>query len=156
MMLIICRTSPIENANYLIERTNKKFVFKNLLELAQLICSCRISYVYSPVKQGKELQNWITRNPMWVYKYFSRLLEWATISIKLKDKTKKDLSCIKSALYETMRENRSNVNITTAVFRYKKDYTENTTYKTNSELPVEIVIKEYEKYIKWKKELMLV
>ena len=35
-------------------------------------------------------------------------------------------------------------------------YEENTTYKTNSELPVEIVIKEYEKYIKWKKELMLV
>ena len=39
--------------------------------------------------------------------------------------------------------------ISTAIFRYKKDYT-NTTYKTNTELPIAKAIEEYEKYLKWK------
>ena len=38
------------------------------------------------------------------------------------------------------------------VKKYQKQYKENTTYKTNIELPIDICINEYRKYLKWKIE----
>ena len=40
----------------------------------------------------------------------------------------------------------------TVIFRYIKDYTKFTKYKSNSELPINIAVKEYQKYIKYKEE----
>ena len=40
-------------------------------------------------------------------------------------------------------------NAKTAIFRYVKEY-EGTEYPTNTELPIDVAEKEYEKYLKWK------
>lgn len=39
--------------------------------------------------------------------------------------------------------------IKTAIFRYKKDYS-GTTYATDTELPINVAIAEYKKYMEWK------
>ena len=65
MMLIIADKSPQKNFEYLVENTNKNYIFKSLLELAQLVCSCGYSEVYKPIKQGKEIQEWIKNNKLW-------------------------------------------------------------------------------------------
>lgn len=39
--------------------------------------------------------------------------------------------------------------IKTAIFRYKKDYS-GTTYATDTELPIDIAVAEYKKYMEWK------
>ena len=50
MMLIIADKSSQKNFEFLVENTNKNYVFKSLLELAQLVCSCGYSEVYKPIK----------------------------------------------------------------------------------------------------------
>ena len=40
----------------------------------------------------------------------------------------------------------------TAIFRYVKEYEEFTEYSTNAELPIEVAIEEYEKYVEFKKD----
>ena len=69
MFLLILSTNPRDACNLL----PQKIRFKQLIELSQLICSCGISNIYKPVKQGKELQEWILKNKYWVYMYYSRL-----------------------------------------------------------------------------------
>lgn len=39
--------------------------------------------------------------------------------------------------------------IKTAIFRYKKGYS-GTTYATDSELPIDVAVAEYKKYMEWK------
>ena len=114
--------------------------------------SCVVDFGYEKLPTGKEIKAWINKNSYWVYTFAKVLMR----QVNLKEETKIKYNCLLDLLY--LKTERSIIvpNIKTAVFRYKKEYAENTTYKTNSELPVEIVIKEYEKYIKWKKELILV
>ena len=40
----------------------------------------------------------------------------------------------------------------TAIFRYVKEYEEFTEYPTNAELPIDVAVKEYEKYVEFKKD----
>ena len=91
MMLIICDKDPYKAVKYLIANTNKNFVFKQLLELGQLICSCGFSDVYKKINQGKKLQEWIKYNPMWVLRYFTQLYIWCLLNINLKEKTKDNI-----------------------------------------------------------------
>ena len=73
MMLVVAEKNPIENALYIKENTNKNFLFKSLLELGQLICSCGISNVFKRVHRAKEIQKWILNNKLWVYRYYTAL-----------------------------------------------------------------------------------
>lgn len=145
MFLLILSTNPREACNLL----PQKIRFKQLIELSQLICSCGISNVYKPVKQGKELQEWILKNKYWVYMYYSRLFFWVLKNTNIKPMTVYNLTSIKNDLMRSAKFD--NPIITTAIFRYSKGYECMTKYKTNTELPIRECIKEYKKYVEWKK-----
>ena len=147
MFLIILDSNPTNAAL----KIPKKYKHKQLLELMQMI-SCGVDFGYKQLPTGKEIKAWINKNSYWVYTFAKVLMS----QVNLKEETKIKYNCLLDLLYLKTGRGIIVPNITTGIFRYKKEYAENTTYKTNSELPVEIVIKEYEKYIKWKKELMLV
>ena len=150
MMLIICDESPVKSAAYLIKHTNKNFCFKSLLELSQLICSCEISSVYKAVKQGYLLKEWVRKYPSWVYPFFSYLFQWAKGHVRLKEKTVEDMERIEKDLYKYSV--RKKLLPETAIFRYVKEYEEFTEYPTNAELPIDVAVKEYEKYVEFKKD----
>lgn len=144
-MLVIADRNPYENAFYIKENTDKKFLFKSLLELAQLICSCGISKIYKKVNRAKEIQSWILKNKFWVYKYYSALLFICLAEIEAKPATFVKLYKIRQDLFEFVKDKRRLTYPKTAVFRYKKGYV--TKYKTNIELPLDECIKEYREYI---------
>ena len=151
MMLIIADKSPYKAVDWLIENTNKQFVWKQLLELGQLICFCGISEVFKPLKQGKELQNWIVTHLTWVSSYFSYLYNKCLFDINLKDETKKKISKINMDLYNCLDLKIpvfTPIFVDTAIWRYSKDY--ESKYPTNSELPIDICVEEYKKYLEWK------
>lgn len=145
MMLIITSVNPYMAAEFLIDNTNKNFCFKSLLEIAQLISSCGISNVYREVKQGKMLKEWIKQNVSWVYRFYCSLFLWCLKNINLKDKTKKDLLQIENDLFNHLD---GNLIPKTAIWRYSKEY--ESEYPTNSELPIDICVEEYKKYLEWK------
>ena len=146
MMLIVADRNPINNFKFLVENTNKNFCFKQTLELAQLICSCGISNVYKPMKQGKELQKWILENKLWVFRFYNALWFWCAAYIKLEPKTLCDLYKIKDDLWENIVNKKRISYPKTGIFRYKKEY--ESSYESNSELPLDTCIEEYRKYIK--------
>ena len=94
MMLIIMDKSPEMSVLELIRYSNKQFVWKQLLELCQLICSAGYSDVFKPLKQGKELQNWVGKNITWVKAYGEALLEYCIKNIKLRFETYKKIRLI--------------------------------------------------------------
>ncbi len=147
MFFIILDSNPTNAAL----KIPKKYKHKQLLELMQMI-SCVVDFGYEKLPTGKEIKAWINKNSYWVYTFAKVLMR----QVNLKEETRIKYNCLLDLLYLKTERGITVPNITTGIFRYKKEYAENTTYETNSELPVEIVIKEYEKYIKWKKELMLV
>lgn len=142
MMLIILDKDPVKSAQLLPD----KIKFKQLIELCQLICSAGISNVYKPIKQGKHLQNWILKNPIWTKKFAIALYELCK-SINMSKSTMKNIIDIISSIpYEISKDKE----IETAIFRYSKDY--ECKIFTNTELPIEECIKQYKKYIEWKKK----
>jgi hypothetical protein len=152
--IFICDKNPYKAAEYLIEHTNKTFVFKSLLELCQLICSAGISNVFKPVKQCKALQDWIKNNLYYTFEFYEKLLVWAYFNIKMKFETGTKLKFIQNDLFQYLVQNSSNQTETpiTAVFRYVKEYAEFTRYSTNSELPIDMAISEYKRYLEYKEE----
>lgn len=150
MMLIICDNNPQKAVDYLAEHTNKQFVFKQLLELGQLICSADISDEFKPVNQGQELQKWILANSAWTADFFEKLFDWCVFNghIKMSYET----ICKLEHIYETIRYfarcKLSKNTIKTAVFRYKKGY--KTDIPTNTLLPIDKCCEEYKKYLDWK------
>ena len=105
MMLIITDKDPYKSAQLLIASTNKNFVFKQLLELGQLICSAGISSVFKPVKQGKELQEWIRNNLYFTYRFYEHLQVWVYQNINLKHETIMKISEIKCDLFHYLVNN---------------------------------------------------
>ena len=142
MMLIILDKNPFKAAQLVPDRLK----FKQLIELGQLICGAGISDVFKPVRQGKKLQEWVKNNPYWVHCYFKTLLEWVYLKTKIKVETSYKLQCIKYDLWQYIDVCKHEIK--TAIFRYKMGYRSN--YKTNSELPIDIAIEEYKKYMEWK------
>lgn len=144
MMLIVCDAFPISAAIYLVNIMGYRYAFKQLIELAQLVSSAGFSTVYKKRPQGKEIQDWIRRNPQWTHDYMMCLQH--ECRFMMSDKTCSTLSSILNALPT------SNMIYTasTCIFRYSKDY--KSSYQTNSELPINIGAKEYRKYLEWKKE----
>ena len=160
MMLIIADKLPYKAVDYLIEHTNKNFVFKQLLELGQLVSSCGISEVYKKINQGKKIQKWCFRNVCWTYEYFDYLYHFCCLNINMKKETQEKLFQINRDLrfegekitpYHDFKVGKHTWNFLipqTAIFRYKQGY--ESKYETNSELPINIAIEEYKKYLDWK------
>lgn len=147
MMLIVLSKWPRKAA----ERVPDKIKFKQLLELGQLVCSTEISSVFKPIRQGKEIQEWIKRNPRWTFLYFENLYCWAQQWINMSHETNSKFAKI---LYDLRKVGSSDKcgygsRVNTAVFRYSSQY-KNTSYSNNSELPIREAVKEYEKYLEWK------
>ena len=147
MFLLVLDENPIKSA----ELVPNGIKFKQLIELGQLICSAGISDVYKSIKQGKELQEWVSKNKGWCYHYCSSLLNYSAIYTKLKAETYFKLATIRNDLRNSIILNYDDFYVGTAIFRYSKDYECMTKYKTNTELPIRECIKEYEKYVEWKK-----
>lgn len=151
MMLLICSKYPKDNVDYLVENTNKNFVFKNLLELSQLLAGAGITNEMRPVKQGKEIMDWIKRNPNWVFTYYKYLFAWCSKNVNMQPQTiVKFCNIRRDLLNYTCSYKFSSINkpIADAVFRYKKGY--DCEYESNTTLDIETAICQYRKYLKWK------
>lgn len=148
MMLIILDKNPHKSAELVPDRLK----FKQLLELGQLICSAGISDVFKPIKQGKVLQEWVKNNIEWIEKFYRELYKWCLIHINMKDITRIKLTKIWRDILNFPIGWRCKYQPATVIFRYIKEYTEFTEYKSDSELPINIAVKEYQKYIKYKEE----
>ena len=140
MMFIIADEQPTKAVNFLIENTNKNYCFKQLLELSQLLASCGYTKQMKPIKQGKDLQQWIKQNKAWTYNYYKELNKWVQDNINLKQETRVKFNTIE---HDIQTDNISDIK--DVVFRYKQGYV--CRYKTNSLLPINIGIVEYKKYI---------
>lgn len=147
MMLILCSDIPKKNVEYLIEHTNKSFIFKSLLEVLQLVCSAGISDVFKPLKQGRKLQEWVLEHKSWIYWYIMFLYKYCIENLNIKFETIYKFKTI-------IRDLHNSTDVFTiempshAIFRYKKGY--ECEYETNSELSIDIAVEEYKKYLEWK------
>lgn len=148
MMLMVFNKNPKLNSEYLIKHTNKSFVFKSLLELAQLVSTATGNGVYKPIKQGAELVNWIKRYPDWTYQYFETLFDWCKINVNLSEKTTRDFTKILSSIPELGNDLFGTP--TSAIFRYSNKY--QSVVETKTELPILECMEQYKKYIQWKME----
>lgn len=151
MFLLILDRDPVKSANLIPDGLK----FKQLIELCQLVCSSGISNVYKPIKQGKKIQEWIKENPCYICDYFQTLYKWCSNNINLKITTIADLYIIREDLLKYAFKYKLEFGykeIDTAILRYSKDYEPFIKYKTNIELNIYDCVKEYKKYIKWKKE----
>lgn len=143
MMLIILDKDPIRSAHLIPDRIK----FKQLIELGQLVCSAGISDIYKSIPQGKELQEWVKRNPEWTYFYMRSLLEDCMHVVDMSNSTRLDILNMLANLI-LICDDRMHYSIYTGVFRYSKDYKSNIPSKT--ELPIDECINEYKKYVEWK------
>ena len=156
MMFLILDETPLGSVDYLLKHTNEKYLKKQVLELLQLICSAGYSNVYKKIPQGKAIQDWIKAdhtNQLYVFYY----LEYAFYLLynELNPIPEKYDQIFLDYMESIKLYNWDQCNCTdikTAIFRYQKQYKEYTTYETNIELPIDICIKEYRKYLKWKIE----
>ena len=143
MFLLILDKNPYKAAELIPDRLK----FKQLLELCQLICSAGISDVYRPIKQGKELQEWVKNNQTWIFEYGTALYTYCKFICKLKRETKNKILDILNVLdISELQEPQ------TAIFRYVKEYAGMTSYESNSELPIDECVECYKKYVSWKEE----
>lgn len=145
MMLLVLDKNPCTAAH----RVPEKLKHKQLLELMQMI-SCVVDFGYKKIPQGKAIKEWICKNKLWVYTYAKVLMH----DLNLKRSTKIKYKCLMDLLYEECKDIEESMplvipNAHTAIFRYVKEY-EDTEYPTNTELPIDVAVKEYEKYLKWK------
>lgn len=145
MMLLVLDKNPTEAAL----SVPQELRHKQLLELMQML-SCVVDFGYDKIPQGRELKAWICKNKLWVYTYAKVLMQ----DLNLKRSTQIKYKCLLDLLYEECRDIEESMplvipNAHTAVFRYVKEY-KGTKYSTNTELPINIAVEEYEKYLKWK------
>ena len=147
-MLIILNPNPKKAVAELISKTDKRFCWKQLLELSQLLSSCSITNKMKPVKQGKELKQWILKNPCWTFTYFHELYLWCLTNVNLSLETRDKLYSIQEDLLNyayNFKLKYGNIPVSKAIFRYKKGY--ECLYKTNTELSITEAVKQYNKYI---------
>ena len=145
-MLLVLDKNPTEAAL----SVPQELRHKQLLELMQMI-SCVVNFGYEKIPQGREIKAWICKNKLWVYTYAKVLMQ----DLNLKRSTQIKYKCLLDLLEESCKDfdewYLTVPNAKTAIFRYVKEY-EDTEYPTNTELPIEVAVKEYERYVKWKEE----
>ena len=143
VFLLILDKNPYKAAELVPDRLK----FKQLLELGQLICSAGISDVYKPINQGKELQEWVKKYQTWIFQYGSSLYTRCNFIYNLKIDTRiKIIDILNSLDINELKKP------TTAIFRYVKEYAEMTEYESNSELPIDVAIIEYKRYLDYKEK----
>lgn len=145
MMLIITSPDSKECVDWLVENTDKRFCWKQLLELCQLLASAGITDKMDALSRGKEIQKWITKHKSWTYSYMVCLVNWAKKNIKMSMATVYKIDNIMFDLFKVATDFKKPK---TAIWRYSKEY--ESEYSTNSELPIEVVCELYKEYIKWK------
>ena len=148
MMLLVLDKDPVEAAL----SVPQELRHKQLLELMQML-SHVVNFGYEKISQGREIKAWICKNKVWVYTYAKVLM----YGLNLKRSTQIKYKCLIDLLYEECKDIEESMplvipNAHTAIFRYVKEY-KDTEYPTNTELPIDIAVKEYERYVKWKKDL---
>lgn len=144
MQLYILDKDPEKAGNLLPD----KYKFKMLIELAQMLSTVTGCGTYKPIKQGKEVQEWIKQHPKWVYEYFCNLFEWCKENINMKFGTTTRLYQIFftfSKIYVGLKKLDAPKE---AVFRYSSKY--KCDYPSNSLLPIDVCVDEYNKYLMWK------
>lgn len=148
VFLLVLDKNPYKAAELIPDRLK----FKQLLELGQLICSAGISDVYKPIKQGKELQEWVKNNRLWVYRFMTCLWIKVVVKTNIKLKTMVDFYKIRQNLFESIKNKKRISYPKVAIFRYVKEYAEMTNYESNSELPIDVAIIEYKRYLEYKEK----
>ena len=147
-MLNVTDKNPEKAVLYLIDNTDKRFYWKCLLELGQLICSAGISSTWKPVSSGKEIQAWIIKNKLWIHRYYTALLFKVLETINMTSKTALSLCKIRYDLWDSCLAHKRLRVPKTAIFRYRKGY--ECLYPTNSELPIDVCVNEYKSYLAFK------
>ena len=147
MMLLVLDKNPTEAAL----SVPQELRHKQLLELMQML-SHVVDFGYEIIPQGREIKAWICKNKVWVYTYAKVLMH----DLNLKRSTQIKYKCLLDLLYKECKDIEESMplvvpNAKTAIFRYVKEY-EDTEYPTNTELPIDIAVKEYEKYVEWKEK----
>lgn len=135
MMLIVLDKDPIGAA--LLLPTSIRH--KQLLELMQML-SCIVGFGYDKLSQGKEIKKWISNNKEWVWLYADRLFSFYK---NPKKQTIIKYKCLLDLL-ECASEGEEYKKPTTAILHYKEGYS--CKYPTNTELPIDECVREYEKY----------
>lgn len=148
MFLLVLDKSPYKAAELVPDRLK----FKQLLELGQLICSAEISNVYKKINQGKELQKWVRNNRAWTYWFAMFLYDYCLNNLNLKAETIMKIKEIIRDLHNSTDITKENEYPKNAIFRYVKEYAEFTEYETNSELPIDVAIQEYKRYLEYKEK----
>jgi len=118
-----------------------------LIELGQLLASAGITDVYKPIKQGKELQAWVSTHRAYIYSYFDKLLRWSKSHVNMKPETLSKLEQIGLDLKNSIGKI-AEKEPTHAYFRYAKEYKCDVASKTL--LPIDDCIAEYKKHLEWK------
>ena len=145
MMLIVLDKDPIEAAR----KVPASIRHKQLLELMQML-SCVVGFGYEKIPQGKKIKAWISNYKLWVLDYVVTLYELFCETAKNpKEETIIKYHCLIDLFYYQCTGGKY-VEPTTAILRYVKEY-DGTSYPTDTELPIEECIREYEKYVEWKR-----
>lgn len=148
MQLYILDKNPEKSAEILFESMGAKYSFKMLIELCQMISTVTKCETFKPVPQGKEIQEFISRNSQWVLKYFNKLENLClNSSLNIKLETAIKLKKIYNS-FKTYSKFSSNSPVLYAPFRYSKGY--KCSISSNSTLPIEDCIKQYKKYLTYK------
>lgn len=147
MFLLVLDKNPFKASELIPQR----YKHKQLLELMQMI-SCVVDFGYEKLSQGKDIKEWIKRNQRWVY-YFG-MHTFRSLYNNLSEETRIKYDCILHLLWLYACDNTEDgflpSDITTAIFRYKLGY--KCEYVSNSELPIEVAVNEYKRYVEWKEK----
>jgi hypothetical protein len=139
MNLFILDKDPRIAVDKLSMKMNKRFVFKQLIEACQLVCSAGISDEYQKIGQAKEIQKWILKNQGFTHYYIKYLIKWAINNINIFEKSIHSFNKIADSLIS------NNIDISSLIFRYSYTY-HDTEYKSNTLIPIEIGIKVFDLY----------
>ena len=144
MMLIVLDRNPITAA----QKIPDGIRHKALLELMQML-SCVVGFGYEKLPNGKAIKEWIIKNKLWILGYVVTLYELFCETAKNpKEETKIKYKCLLDLL-RCQYENEKYHEPTTAILRYVKEYGD-AAYPTDTELPIDIAVREYKKYVEWK------
>jgi hypothetical protein len=162
MQLYILDKDSLEIAKKLPLKYKKtNYAQKLLVEFGQLISSALggkevDDRLYKKLHRGKEIQNFILEHADWCWNYYVSLKRYCHDNYKNIDATLRAAEDIQYLLWNyafiskgtsTLISNFADIP-ETAVFRYESHY--ECKIPTNTVLPIDECIVEYEKYLKWK------
>lgn len=146
MMLIVLDKNPITAARKIPDGIRHKA----LLELMQML-SCVVGFGYHKIPQGKRIKEWISNNKVWVWNYATTMYFDYIVYSKPKEETIIKYKCLLDLLKCQWWNQQEYKKPATAIFRYVKEY-KGTSYPTDSALPIDIAVEEYQKYLNFKKQ----